>query len=110
MNILKKIYLIFFIFSSLFLFSCSKDLHYSGVSENSLNKISENYLTKNYTKEEIAEIIGSPLIKEDAGNLWIYQLRKDKGNETFKKNIYNKTLKLKFENNILRSVEEVNSN
>jgi len=42
--------------------------------------------------------------------LWIYNLVKEQGNASFKKTIYNKTLKLKFENNILRSVEEIDIN
>jgi hypothetical protein len=37
-------------------------------------------------------------------------MEKQKGNATFKKTIYNKTLKLRFEDNVLRSVEEVNLN
>ena len=52
-------------------------------------------------------IIGTPLIQENSGNLWIFRMEKEKGNATFKKTLYNKTLKLKFENDILRSVEEV---
>ena len=108
MNIFKKLSkLVFVVTSSIFL-SCSKDVHFSGISENSLNKIKENYLTQNYTKEEISKIIGSPLIQENSGNLWIYRLEKEQGNITFKKSLFNKTLKLKFENNILRSVEEIN--
>jgi hypothetical protein len=55
-------------------------------------------------------IIGTPLIQENSGNLWIYRLEKERGNITFKKSLFNKTLKLKFENNILRSVEEINLN
>ena len=94
----------------LYFLSCSKDVHFSGISENSLNKVKENYLTQDYTKEEISKIIGSPLILENSGNLWIYRLEKEQGNITFKKSLFNKTLKLKFENNILRSVEEINLN
>ena len=94
----------------LYILSCSKDVHYSGISENSLKQVTENYLNQDYTKEEISMIIGSPLIQENSGNLWIYRLEKEKGNITFKKSLFNKTLKLKFENNILRSVEEINLN
>ena len=94
----------------LYFLSWSKDVHFSGISENSLNKVKENYLTQDYTKEEISKIIGSPLILENSGNLWIYRLEKEQGNITFKKSLFNKTLKLKFENNILRSVEEINLN
>ena len=110
MNISKKIiFLIFLLFSSV-LISCSKDLHFSGVSENSVNEILQNYQNNNYSKEDIINIIGSPLVTEDSGNLWIYRMEKKQGNATFKKSIYNKTLKLRFEANVLRSFEEINLN
>ena len=110
MNISKKIiFLIFLLFSSV-LISCSKDLHFSGVSENSVNEILQNYQNNNYSKEDIINIIGSPLVTEDSGNLWIYRMEKKQGNATFKKSIYNKTLKLRFDENVLRSVEEINLN
>ncbi len=110
MNIFKKIQLLCIVLSTLILFNCSKDLHFSGISENSVNLIYKNYQTTEYSKEEISKIIGAPLVEEDEGNLWIYRLKKEIGNSTFKKTIYNKTLKLKFKNNILRSVEEINLN
>ena len=110
MNNLKKLSIIIIFIAPLYFLSCSKDVHFSGISENSLNKVKENYLTQDYTKEEISKIIGSPLIQENSGNLWIYRLEKEQGNITFKKSLFNKTLKLKFENNILRSVEEINLN
>tara|TARA_Y100000768_G_scaffold319950_1_gene255668 strand:+ start:65 stop:397 length:333 start_codon:yes stop_codon:yes gene_type:complete len=106
-NILKKIGSFCIAISLIFFLSCSKELHFSGISENSINQVTQNYLSQDYSKDDIAKIIGAPLIKENSGNLWIYRLAKEKGNATFKKTIYNKTLKLKFENNILRSVEEV---
>ena len=110
MNISKKfIILIFLLFTSI-LISCSKDLHFSGISENSVNKILESYQNKNYSKEDVINIIGSPLVTEDTDNLWIYRMEKEQGNATFKKSIYNKTLKLRFEENVLRSVEEINLN
>ncbi len=110
MNISKNfIILIFLLFSSI-LTSCSKDLHFSGISENSLNEIFENYQKKNYSKEDVIDIIGSPLVTEDSDNLWIYRMEKEQGNITFKKSIYNKTLKLRFDENVLRSVEEINLN
>ena len=110
MNISKKfIILIFLLFSSI-LISCSKDLHFSGVSENSVNEILENYQNKNFSKEDVINIIGSPLVTEDSDNLWIYRMEKEQGNATFKKSVYNKTLKLRFDENVLRSVEEVNLN
>ena len=70
----------------------------------------EDYLTRDYSKEEISMIIGAPLIQENSGDLWIYRIKKEQGNITFKKSVFNKTLKFKFENNILRSVEEINLN
>ena len=110
MNISKKfILLIFLLFSSTFI-SCSKDLHFSGISENSVNEILQNYQNKNYSKEDVINTIGSPLVTEDSDNLWIYRMEKEQGNATFKKSIYNKTLKLRFDENVLRSVEEVNLN
>ena len=110
MNISKKfIILIFLLFSSI-LISCSKDLHFSGVSENSVNEILDNYQNKNYSKDDVINIIGSPLVTEDSDNLWIYRMEKEQGNATFKKSVYNKTLKLRFDENVLRSVEEVNLN
>ena len=110
MNISKKfIILIFLLFSSIVI-SCSKDLHFSGISENSVNEILENYQNNNYSKEDVINIIGSPLVIEDSDNLWIYRMEKELGNATFKKSVYNKTLKLRFDENVLRSVEEVNLN
>ena len=110
MSISKKfIFLIFVLFSTLFI-SCSKDLHFSGISENSINEILQSYQNKNYSKEDVINIIGMPLITEDSQNMWIYRMEKQQGNATFKKTIYNKTLKLRFEDNVLRSVEEVNLN
>jgi outer membrane protein assembly factor BamE (lipoprotein component of BamABCDE complex) len=70
----------------------------------------QSYQNKNYSKEDVINIIGMPLITEDSQNLWIYRMEKQQGNATFKKTIYNKTLKLRFEDNVLRSVEEVNLN
>ena len=110
MNISKKfIILIFLLFSSIVI-SCSKDLHFSGISENSVNEILDNYQNKNSSKEDIINIIGSPLVTEDSDNLWIYRMEKEQGDATFKKSVYNKTLKLRFDENVLRSVEEVNLN
>ena len=110
MNISKKfIILIFLLFSSIII-SCSKDLHFSGISENSVKEILDNYQNKNYSKEDVISIIGSPLVAEDSNNLWIYRMEKEQGNATFKKSIYNKTLKLRFDEDVLRSVEEINLN
>ena len=96
--------------SSIFLFSCSKEVYFSGISENSLNEIRENYQKIDYSKEDVIEIIGPPLIKENTDNLWIYRIDKKTGIVAFKQTVYNKTLKFKFEDNILRSVEEINLN
>ena len=96
--------------SSIILFSCSKEVYFSGISENSLSEIKDNYQKINYSKEDVIAIIGPPLIKEKSNNLWIYRTDKKIGVAAFKQTVYNKTLKLKFENNILRSVEEINLN
>ena len=96
--------------SSIILFSCSKDTYFSGISETSFNEIKENYQNINYSKEDVIAIIGPPLVKENTDNLWIYRMDKKTGIAAFKQTIYNKTLKFKFENNILRSVEEINLN
>ena len=96
--------------SSIVLISCSKDTYFSGISENSFNEIKENYQNINYSKDDVLKIIGPPLIKENLDNLWIYRTDKKTGIAAFKKTVYNKTLKLKFEENILGSVEEINLN
>ena len=96
--------------SSIILFSCSKDTYFSGISETSFNEIKENYQNINYSKEDVIAIIGPPLIKEKSNNLWIYRTDKKTGIAAFKQTVYNKTLKLKFKDNILRSVEEINLN
>ena len=96
--------------SSIILFSCSKEVYFSGISETSFNEIKENYQNINYSKDDVLKIIGPPLITENSDNLWIYRTDKEKGIAAFKQTIYNKTLKFKFENNILRSVEEINLN
>ena len=104
-----KIPLIFSaLLSSIILFSCSKEVYFSGISEISLSEIKENYQKINYSKDDVIEIIGPPLIKENSDNLWVYRTDKKTGVDAFKTTIYNKTLKLKFESNILRSVEEIN--
>ena len=96
--------------SSIILFSCSKDTYFSGISETSFNEIKENYKNINYSKDDVLKIIGPPLIKENSDNLWIYRTDKKTGIAAFKQTVYNKTLKFKFENNILRSVQEINLN
>ena len=92
---------------SIILSSCSKDVYFSGISENSLDEIKENYQIINYSKEDVITIIGPPLIKEDSDNLWIYRTDKKTGIAAFKQTVYSKTLKFKFEDSILRSVEEI---
>ena len=96
--------------SLIILFSCSKDTYFSGISENSLNKIKENYQKIDYSKEDVIAIIGPPLVKENSDNLWIYRTDKKTGIAAFKQTVYNKTLKFEFRDNILRSVEEINLN
>ena len=93
--------------SSIILFSCSKDTYFSGISETSFNEIRENYQNIDYSKDDVLKIIGPPLIKENTDNLWIYRTDKKTGIAAFKQTVYNKTLKFKFEDNILRSVEEI---
>ena len=110
MNILKIPFIYLALLSSIILFSCSKEVYFSGISENSLNEIKENYQKINYSKEDVIAIIGPPLIKENSDNLWIYRTDKKTGIAAFKKTVYNKTLKLKFEDNILGSFEEINLN
>ena len=110
MNILKIHKILLFLICAIILFSCSKDVYFSGISENSFNEIKENYQNIDYSKEDIITIIGPPMVQEDSDNLWIYRLKKEKGNLTIKNTLYNKTLKLKFKNNILESIEEINLN
>ena len=110
MNILKIVKFFSIVLTTFFLLSCSKDLHFSGISENSLKLLNENYLSQDLTKSDVIEILGTPLVTENSGNLWIYRIEKEQGNATFKKIIYNKTLKLYFEDNVLKSVVEINLN
>ena len=110
MNILKIPFIFIVLLSSILLFSCSKDVYFSGISQNSFNEIKENYQKINYSKDDVIKIIGPPLIKENSDNLWIYRTVKKTGIAAFKQTVYNRTLKLKFEDNILRSVEEINLN
>jgi len=95
---------------SLALISCVNEIHFSGVNEKKYNQIFENYKLINYSKEEIIYILGPPMIMENSKELWIYRVKKEKGNHTFKKTIYNKTLKLKFRKEILESIEEIELN
>ncbi len=108
MNILKIPFIFIVLLSSILLFSCSKDVYFSGISQNSFDEIKENYQKINYSKDDVIKIIGPPLIKENSDNLWIYRTVKKRGIAAFKQTVYNRTLKLKFEDNILRSVEEIN--
>ena len=110
MNILKRCFIFIILLTSIILFSCSKEVYFSGISENGLNEIKENYQNNNYTKEDVIAIIGPPLIKENSNNLWIYRTDKKTGIAAFKKTVYNKTLKLKFQDNVLKSIEEVEFN
>ena len=110
MNILKIHNILLALLCSIIFFSCSKDVYFSGISETSFNEIKENYQKNDYSKEDIITIIGPPLIKDNFENLWIYRTDKKKGIAAFKQTVYNKTLKLKFENNILKSVEEIDLN
>ncbi len=110
MNILKIHKILLALLCSIILLSCSKDVYFSGISEKSYNEIKQNYQKIDYSKEDITKIIGPPLIKENSEKLWIYRSNKKEGIAAFKQNVYNKTLKLKFEDNILRSVEEIDLN
>ena len=110
MNILNKPIIFITLLTSIILFSCSKEVYFSGISENSINEIKENYKKINYSKDNVIAIVGSPLIKENSDNLWIYRTDKKTGNAAFKETVYNKILKLKFEDDVLKSIEEVDLN
>ena len=69
MNILKIPLIFIALSSSIILFSCSKDIYFSGISETSFNEIKENYQNINYSKEDVIAIIGPPLIKEKSNKL-----------------------------------------
>ena len=84
MNISKKFILLIYLLFSFTFISCSKDLHFSGISENSANEILQNYQNKNYSKEDVINKIGSPLVTEDLDSMWIYCMGKEQGNATFK--------------------------
>lgn len=109
-NIFKINYYLILLFLSLALINCSSEYHYYGLNENKYNKIYENYNSINYSKDEIKKIFGPPMVKENSGDLWIYRIKKEKGNYIIKKVIFNKTIKLKFNNNNLESIEEVSLN
>ena len=109
-NIFKSPFIFITLLCSITIFSCSKDVYFSGISENSFREIKQNYQKINYSKDDVLTIIGPPLIKENSENLWIYRTDKKTGLAAFKQTVYNKTLKLKFEKNILRSVEEIDLN
>ena len=57
-NILKIHKIFLAILCSIILLSCSKDVYFSGISENSFNEIKENYQKIDYSKEDIITIIG----------------------------------------------------
>ncbi|MGY9017471.1 MAG: outer membrane protein assembly factor BamE domain-containing protein [Alphaproteobacteria bacterium] len=108
MNKLKKIQILMaFLVLSLLVTSCAKQYYYAGISENTAEEIVSNYPSNNYSKELILNLLGAPLIKENNGDLWIYISSKDYGNETFRKSVYKKTLKLYFSNNILLDIKEL---
>ena len=109
-NIFKINSYLILLFLSLTLLNCSSEFHYSGLNEKKYNQIYENYKSINYSKDEIEKNLGPPMVKEDSENFWIYRIKKEKGNYTIKKVIFNKTIKLKFNNNILESIEEVSLN
>ena len=109
-NIFKTKFYLLFICLFLSLFSCTNNIHFSGINEKKYNQIYENYKSINYSKDEIEKNLGPPMVKEDSENFWIYRIKKEKGNYTIKKVIFNKTIKLKFNNNILESIEEVSLN
>ncbi len=79
MNIFKIPFIFTALLSSIILFSCSKEVYFSGISEISLNEIIENYQKINYSKDDVIEIIGPPLIKENSDNLWVYRTDKKTG-------------------------------
>ena len=110
MNILKIPLVLITLLSSIILLSCSKEVYFSGISKNNFNEIKENYQKIDYSKEDVIAIIGPPLVKENSDNLWIYRTDKKTGIAAFKQTVYNKTLKLRFKDEILRSVEEINLN
>jgi outer membrane protein assembly factor BamE (lipoprotein component of BamABCDE complex) len=108
-NRLKKFnILIGFMVLILSVSSCSKQNYYSGVSENIIEELLLTYQSEKYTKEQVLSKLGAPLITENNGDLWIYKSSKDYGNETFRQNIYNKTLKIYYSNNVLVEFKELN--
>ena len=92
------------------LVSCTKQYFYSGLSEKNYQLLLDSYNSESLiSKSDIINTIGNPLIQENEGNLWIYRSSKDKGNETFRANIYNITIKFFFEENILIDIIEIPS-
>ncbi|MAV82078.1 MAG: hypothetical protein CMI90_01275 [Pelagibacteraceae bacterium] len=103
-NISLLAILLFFLIS----FGCSKQTFYSGISENSYKYLYDNYENNKFNKSEIINLIGPPTVKELDGDLWVYNSLKEKGNETFRKIIYRKTIKLYFKDSVLYKVVEIN--
>jgi hypothetical protein len=97
------------LFISLIFSGCSKQYFYSGIVENSYQEIYSNYEKQKYSKEYIVDLIGPPLVKDLNNNLWIYSISKEYGNESFKKIIYKKSIKMYFTNNNLSNILEVSN-
>ena len=79
MNILKKFRFFYLILATFSLFSCSKDINFSGISEASFIQLNESYLTQELTKSDVLEILGAPLVTENSESLWIYRIEKEQG-------------------------------
>ena len=108
MNRLKKIQILVALLAlTLFTTSCNKQYYYSGISESGVEEINSNYKSINYTKDLIQKSLGSPIIIENNGDLWIYTSSKEYGNETFRRNVYKKTIKLYFLNHTLIDIKEL---
>ena len=75
-NILKIKSFLLIVSLLLVLSSCVNEVHFSGINENKYQKIYENYKTNDYSKEDIINILGPPMVEEDSNNLWIYKIKK----------------------------------
>jgi outer membrane protein assembly factor BamE (lipoprotein component of BamABCDE complex) len=107
-NIFKKNLFVGILVILIFLVSCSKKYYFTGISEKNYVEIYNSYQIKNYNKDQIINLLGQPVTFDNSDNLWIYKSTKKYGNETFKKNVYQKTIKLSFNNNILKNIEVIN--
>jgi hypothetical protein len=86
-NILKKFRFFYLILATFSLFSCSKDIHFSGISEASFIQLNESYLTQELTKSDVIEMLGAPLVTENSETYGFIELKKNRAMQRLKKSL-----------------------